>query len=881
MTKRIISFILIFVMTFSCLCFTTTASADSEVYGKEALQHIKNLGILPTDTDGDDIISRAQFAMAVYSVAGDEVVIPFERLYYDVEETDICRDAVMYCSENGYMVGSDGWFRPDDSVTYIEAMTVIARVLNYTDYAKNHGDYTLGYYTTAKNIGLLNNTGIVSSDSPLTAENCAVMLYNAMRIGMNKLSSISPIYYTYQTSNKIFAYEKLGLNYAKGIMQSNGYVDVTGKENNGEKSVVIDNARYSAKLLDESYRFLVGQEVSVFYDDDLNIVSIASTGVSNTVTVKKEYFSNKTGNTFNYTENDTSRKLVVSDKAIYFKNGKVVMGYNATGFANAEYADISFVDGDGDEVYDSVFVNIYTTYVVSNVFSDGVLYSVGNTYKTDLSEDVEKDIYVYNSSGELKTAGDIKKGYVVSVIENDKFIYVIYSNSVMTGELQEKDDYTAVLDGFAIDIPNGASKLFKDIPMGSSATIYLDFAGRGVYATKTVDTSSDEMLGYIVQGLFKDGFDKKIKIKIYSSTGILADYYVDSLFTVDGTKYRMNALTSVPDVFYNNGEFKKSVVYYKLNGENEITSITFPKTSLGESEDGLIQTASLQSAYKISNGSLTNTKALANGTYFSGKEFINDSTVIFVIPSDIEDEDKFAVITNDDVPVSTTYDWDLLHFSKYNGFVDVAVIHSDYAAISYDTLLSVVISTSGKLDNDGNERLAVKYYVDGEELVAMENADFTIKEYVIDEDGTKTAATIPLSALRPGDAVRLTVGDNGLIRQGERVYEYSKGYNGFKGSTKAGAYATHSMYMTSGFVAFNDNTLIRIADTKAGCVVSTGDIFNLTGAICSSAKIMIVEETSRGVSASMGTMADIAIGDRIVYQSRSGVVKYIIVFKDM
>ena len=185
------------------------------------------------------------------------------------------------------------------------------------------------------------------------------------------------------------------------------------------------------------------------------------------------------------------------------------------------------------------------------------------------------------------------------------------------------------------------------------------------------------------------------------------------------------------------------------------------------------------------------------------------------------------------------------------------------------------------MDSNGVERFAVKYYVNGAEQTAMADASFEIKDYIIGVDGLKTATTIPVTSLKPGDAVRLTAGENGLIRQGERVYEYNKGFNGFKGSAKAGAYATHSLYLNSGFIAFNDKNLIRVAPTKAECVLSTSDIFKLTGAICSSANVMIVEEVARGVEVSDGTMADIAIGDRVVYQSRSGVVKYIVVYKDM
>ena len=43
---------------------------------------------------------------------------------------------------------------------------------------------------------------------------------------------------------------------------------------------------------------------------------------------------------------------------------------------------------------------------------------------------------------------------------------------------------------------------------------------------------------------------------------------------------------------------------------------------------------------------------------------------------------------------------------------------------------------------------------------------------------------------------------------------------------------------------------------------------------------MKVEKTARGVDVTTGTMADFEIGDYVVYQLRSGVAQYIVVFKD-
>lgn len=880
MKKRICSILLVLVLMIGCTSFTTGVYADSDLYGEEALTHMKNLGILPYSLEGDEPVTRADFAQAVYILAGKNVILPFEQLYYDVAGNDNYSNAVMYCSKNGYMVGSDGMFRPDDTITYIEAMTVMARVLNYTEYAKNNGDYTLGYYTTAKNIGLLNNTGIVSSGDSMNVNSCAAMLYNALRISVNNLASINPIYHIYQTSDKIFAYEALGLNYASGIMTSNGYVDVSGKELTGENLVIIGGQKYTSRLLDDSFRKYIGQEVSVFYDDDTNIVSIAPTGKSKVITVDKDNFGRKSGNTVQYYVNDKLMKAAISDKAIYFKNGKVVMDYKSTGFDTAEYADLNLVDGDGDGDFECVFVNIYNTFVVSNVTSDGVMRSSDNKHVLDLSDENPKDIFVYNADGEQKSVEYIRPDCTVSVVEGDNFIYVIYTDYTITGTVQEKDEYKIIINDLVVDVANSTTEKLKDISLGNQATVYFDFAGRLVYARKAALVNGTGLYGFLVDGVYENDFDKSIKLKIFTNSEEMKIYTVSNSFKIDDTKYNLNSLSGLPSEFYSDGSLRNTMILYDVNSEQKITGITFPKTTLGIDEDGFIQTTSEQRAYRLSNGALTNITAQSDGTYFSGKEFLNSGTEIFVVPDDLNEEDKFAIVSMSDIPVSTNFIWDTYHLSKYNGFVDIAVVYSDYAAVSYDTTLSVVLSVSQALDSDGNEVVAIKHFSNNNVLTSYAPEDFKISEYKFDSTGAKTLTNISINTLKPGDGVRLTVGKNGSIRQGERIYEYNASENAFKGSSKGGAYATHSLYLASGYVAYNDKTMFRLSDTKENAVITSGDIFDLIGAVYSSAKIMIVEESAKGVSVRTGTSSDVEIGDYMIYQSRSGIAAYVVVYKD-
>ena len=879
MTKKILSLIVVLTVMVGCISFGYTVSADSEAYGVEALAHLQNIGVFSQGLEADDVMTRSEFANAVYNMVGNGVVYNTNYIFYDVETSHPHNTAINYCAQNGYMTGSDGWFRPDDSITFIEGMTVVARILNYTEYAKNNGDYTLGYYTTAKNIGLLKNTGIESTNDAMLVGNAAAMFYNALRCNANKLVAVNPLYNQYTDSTQPFSYEVLGLSFAKGVMTSNGDCDITDKDNLGKYTVIVDNTVYSSRLIDNQYKFYIGQEVSLFYDNEGNIVSIVPTGTSTVTNIIRSDFASKSGNVFKYSIDEADYKAKLSQNVVYVKNGKIVVDFKATGFEKSEFSDMTLIDTDADGDCDYVFVNVYDTFVVNSKTTDNVISSISNKSSYDISDDNGKAVYVYDANGNLKTADHIYTDYVVSVIESDNFIYVVYANSRISGKVTCKEDYLVEIDGMEFDIPNGTKTYFKDVSFGDSITVYFDFEGRAIYVVDGYISEMDEPFGFLIKSDFKPGIDKKLVLKILTSEGNIEVFEVGSKFRINGKQYRRTEL--VDDALFRvQGEVNNTVILYNLNEDGQVISVTFPKTELNYNEDGFIKSYSKEKAQVISNGTLTTSSKKDDGSYFSGYEFINANTAIFIVPENLENEDEFAVTTKTYIPLSTNLIWDTFHFSKYNSYVDVAVIHGEYAHTSFDSSLSVVTYVGKAYDENENEVVSIKAYTNNGETVYTAPVDLSFTEYKYDKLGNKATGTVAVKELKPGDVVRLGTDKMGHIRQGERIYEYNATSYAFKNSTKAGAYATHSLYLKDGYVAFNDKSIFRLADNKDDAMALDGTIFKKQGFIFSSAKIYFVSDSKRGVEVTTGSVGDIVIGDYVIYQGRAGVAKYVVVFKD-
>lgn len=865
MKKRILA-LLLAVAVMLGIPFASFASESSEGYAKEAMTHLANLGIISSDLTEDGYMTRGQFAQAVYNLCGNGTVLSRSYSFYDLAPGHTNYDALQFCVQMGYMNGySDGYIRPDNVITYMEGMTVIARMLNYTDYAVTHGDYTVGYYTTAKNLGILKDTEMTASNDAMNNGSASVLLYNSMRCGANELYSINPIYYEYITRDKIFAYDKLGLNYATGVMTSNGYTDVTGNGQYGKYTVAIDGNILSLRDTSDECRFLIGQSVSVFYDDDMNVVSVSSQySKNNTLTITKQQYGKKSGSHIQYNVDNKTLNASISSETLYFKNGDGALDLESTGFFSADYADLYLVDNDDDETYEYVFVNIYTPMVVYSMDSSGIVTSLNGNNQTDFGDE-DKAVGIYNTKGEKITYEDIKVGQTVSVIEDTDFIYAIAYDGSASGTLNIIDEYSIKLDSLTVNVENGTAGFFKNITIGTYIDAYFDHAGRLVYVATSIGSDANALYGYIVDCEYKNNFDKTIKLKIFNNYESMEILEFNDRFTIDGTNYRLSNMTSIPSEFMENGSLKHEVVLYEVNDSGKITSIDFAASSLGDDEDGFVKIYANQTFSLATTG-----VAVASKT--DKTAFLDTKTRIFVIPDDLTDEYGYSVVFLSEI-MSQSYMMDTYHFSKTNGFVDVAVIHGNANPIHTSNAMCVVMSVSTVLNEDGDEILKLTYY----DKVA-EYYGYAVDPAIIAE----------VKKCQPGDTVRLSLTTDSEIKNIRKVYDYKTDTlmsdcnttitSSGSISSSTYSYATDSLYHTNCYVIYDDGAMIRVADSYIKD--NTSGMLTQKGFLLSSAKVMIAEEKNGKIKVTTATKADINVGDHVVMMCRSGRVYYAVIYKD-
>lgn len=131
-------------------------------------------------------VTRAEMAKLILNVYGLGNQINGVSLgtykFKDVKKTDWFYDYVNFAADmkiiNGY---SDGTFRPNNEVTYSEAVTMIIRALGYTELSVKAGEnWDAPYIKKMNEIRLAKNVGYFKNSDAATRGNIAIMLCNML-----------------------------------------------------------------------------------------------------------------------------------------------------------------------------------------------------------------------------------------------------------------------------------------------------------------------------------------------------------------------------------------------------------------------------------------------------------------------------------------------------------------------------------------------------------------------------------------------------------------------------------------------------------------------------------------------------------------------------
>ena len=186
MKNKVILVLLIAVMIFSMSLLTGAEHIGiSHTDEAEKVQVVQLLGIMNGDESGnlnlDNTVTRAEFVKMLInaSVYKDSVSNTAVALFPDVTSAHWAAPYISVAVKNGYITGYlDGNFRPDNTVKLEEAVTVVLKLLGYTnsDFQGIYPDAQLAKY---KEISL-DTAMLANKGEHLTRRECMKLIYNML-----------------------------------------------------------------------------------------------------------------------------------------------------------------------------------------------------------------------------------------------------------------------------------------------------------------------------------------------------------------------------------------------------------------------------------------------------------------------------------------------------------------------------------------------------------------------------------------------------------------------------------------------------------------------------------------------------------------------------
>ena len=157
--KRILAFILLICVVLNTVLVSATENQTVETgdYSRvlTVFEYLDALnGQSLDEIDVTQSITRAEFV----SICVKALNLPAEngeKIFYDVDEETICFQAVSYLVQAGVLsVDSDREFRPNEDISYSEALKILLCLAGYDAYANENGGYPAGYVLVASKLNL-------------------------------------------------------------------------------------------------------------------------------------------------------------------------------------------------------------------------------------------------------------------------------------------------------------------------------------------------------------------------------------------------------------------------------------------------------------------------------------------------------------------------------------------------------------------------------------------------------------------------------------------------------------------------------------------------------------------------------------------------------
>ncbi len=647
MNKKIITSIL--AAGFMLGSIPSFAAVSPEIKGtryEEPVSVLSAMNIMIGDENGelrlDDTIIRSEVTKMAVTAMGMEKAAESSKGnqdYLDVEPGHWANGYINVATNLGLVEGDgDGNFRPNDKITYREAVAIMVRATGYENIAQNKGGYPKGYISVASENNML--SGVEGSvEQEISRGNVAILTDNALEVKKMEQTGFgeNP---TFSVVDKTLLSDNLSTEKITGQIKAVGQMTLENVPAVSDGIITIGEKSYKSSF-DASN--LLGYNVTAYakidaYKEQNIIVAIPSSGKNTTFEITTDSFdslTNKNGNNavvyYPESSSKNTKTVVIDTNAqMIYNNRNIAFDSSKLNIKNKN-AYMTLLDTNNDSKSDIVFIREYENMTVDSATSTKIQ---GTSKKIIRLDNIDYDLYQGYNKIEPTS---LKKWDVISVIKTptEDFYEIYMTRSVVKGKVT-----TMSKDGYTIDgkVYKTAADFNGTISIGDTAEFLLDINGK-IADMKNLSTVTNSY-AYLTNAYLIEE-DDKAEIKVVDkSNGKITLTLAD--------KVRFNGVSKSAETVIGELKDKQQLITYTKNSENKVSEIytANDKTSTGEADaDKFTLNKKLENTvYNAQTAKLDNVR-------------VTDKTIVFDVSnaSDIKITDK-NVFTDKQTYTGFVYD---------------------------------------------------------------------------------------------------------------------------------------------------------------------------------------------------------------------------------
>lgn len=575
--KKILSLVIVLSMLIPCLGTASVFAAEetkTDSYEESITLLDKLCGASAiVDADSESPVSREAFIRLAVSAFKLDTDLTANVSFADVSEE---LKPLLGTAVAMRLISDDTEFRPNDAVTYNEALKIVLTAAGLDVKAKYKGGYPSGYSAVAKEYDIDDDLGDVSNG--LMPKDSYQIILNTLLTKKLEQTNFGDKYSYESSEDETVLSDIWGIYVDEGVMDANEYTKFGTESTSGLSGTLsVNGILYKTE---DDFNDLLGYKVRIYYKDEKptrRAFAVSAYDTETLALLPSDDADYKNGKFVYYNENGKEKSVDLAKNGVeYIYNGKACYT-----LPTAEYipdvGEIEFIDNNSDGKYEvvKIFDYYYMTADTIDFYNKVILDEKDNAKKIDFS-DSECVIRVFDrvEGGYIDPSALAAGGSLAVLASKDKMLYDVTvldgSVSGIAKEYSPDDKIIGIETGDSVVNYDLAQSFIDEyeplLKVGEKYDFETGIYGEIISMTLTKDNMK---YGFAVKVGDSGSLTKDYRIKLYSGGKFITAYFADRV-SVDGGSFVDNS-----DAFgaIGGNSFAPQVVKFALDSDDKLCRI--------------------------------------------------------------------------------------------------------------------------------------------------------------------------------------------------------------------------------------------------------------------------------------------------------------------